>query len=75
MAAFGEADLKHIADDCKENGKTVVIPVTDKDTNEVLFSKTNGEFVKGAYGIYEPKYFKFVDFEMIDFYLYSGNCL
>lgn len=72
MAAFGEADLKHIADDCKENGKTVVVPVTNKDTNEVLFSKTNGEFVKGAYGIYEPKYFKFVDFEMINFICIPG---
>ena len=72
MAAFGEADLSLIIKDQRKRGRYAAVPITNPQTNEVVFSYADGEFSKGAYGIYEPKHFELAEFDKIDFICVPG---
>lgn len=72
MASFGEVDLTFLIDDCKRKGKRVVIPVTDETTNEITLALLNGELVRGAYGILEPKNIIEIGADEVDFAAIPG---
>lgn len=71
MSAFGEVETGEILRHALSIGKGVCVPVSGEDLSLKL-SKTDGEFIRGLYGIKEPVHPDFVDFSFPDLILVPG---
>jgi 5-formyltetrahydrofolate cyclo-ligase len=74
ISAFKEPSTIEIVKDALEQGKRVIVPISNTDTETLTLSYIDGfdELEKGAYGILEPKIIKPANAADIDFILVPG---
>ncbi len=74
ISAFKEPSTTEIITAALGDGKRVVVPVSDTQTETIILSylKDMSDLQKGAYGILEPKTIKKADSADIDFILIPG---
>ena len=72
MDSFGEVKTDLIISDLRASGREVIFPVSNPETKTLTLCRDTNEFVRGAYGILEPKEKICVDFCVPDLVIIPG---
>ncbi len=68
LSAYKEVDTSALLAKCKQDNKTVLLPVTATDGTITLY-KDNGKYKKGNFNITEPDSDKTADAQMADLFI------